>query len=363
MEYSFRSCLTGIRKTIINPTFWGILFIILALTFIYYSHILFISLTDPRWEWLWYLIIFEYKYDINCSLFFIPFVYAAIIFRWKVTLAIWLFSIGLILPRLLYITPNIGAFVTNIVFLVIPLLVVVIIALLEKWKETEEASAKEREEERQGYLAQIIKTQEEERTRISREIHDDTTQRLWILANRTQKLLTDELRTSMPKMVTELEDVKKTLLDISEDTRRLSIALRPGILDNLGLVSAIRWLIDQLINGKSIEAKVFLEDPPRQLTRELSTQLFRIAQEALNNVRRHAEATQINVKFKFNSDTVKMTIQDNGKGFPFKDIQRLYKQNKLGLLGIRERVRLLDGNLKINSRPNKGTSLSVEFKY
>lgn len=363
MEQDLRSRLSVIQKVTFNLHFWVILFIISLLTFIYYSHIFIISLTDSNWKWLWYLVSTEYRYDINCGLFLIPFIYAAFIFGWKGTLTIWLFSIGIMLPRILYLTPNTVSFVTNIFLLIIPLLVVIIVTLLKRWKDTKELALKEREEERQVYIAQIIRAQEDEQKRISREIHDDTTQRLWIMANRAQYLLTSDLRTDKPDTAAELEDFKNTLLHISDDTRRLSVVLRPGILDDLGPVAAIRWLVDQFSNEDSIKAKVFIEGNQRKLVHEISTQLFCIAQEALNNVRRHAEASQVIVKLEFNSESVKMTIQDNGKGFSSKGINKLSKQGKLGILGIKERVRLLDGILQIKSQLNKGTSISVEFTY
>jgi signal transduction histidine kinase len=166
----------------------------------------------------------------------------------------------------------------------------------------------------------------------------------------------------MPETAAELEKFKDILLHISDDTRRLSVALRPGILDDLGPILAIRWLVDQLDIENSIKANILVEGPERQLNNELSTQLFRIAQEALFNIRRHSEAKKVNVKLEFKPETVKMTIQDNGKGFESREIQKFYKEGKLGIIGINERVRMLDGISEINSKLGKGTSISVEFK-
>ena len=90
--------------------------------------------------------------------------------------------------------------------------------------------------------------------------------------------------------------------------------------------------------------------------------MFRITQEALNNVRRHSEATEVNVTLEFSKEMVKLVIQDNGKGFLLKDIDGFPYQERIGLIGIEERARLLDSTLQIDSKPGKGTTISVEFK-
>jgi signal transduction histidine kinase len=362
IKQPIQSCTKRIPKAIGSYHFWVIIFLIFIITTIYYSHIFFIHLLDPRWIWLWYLVVFEIKNHINGGLFLIVFFYAAFVFRWWENLAIWLFSIVLILPRIIFLTSSISLIVTNIILLLIPLMIVSSLCLLKRWRERERAIFLEREEEHRAYIAQVIQAQENERKRISREIHDDITQKLWILANDAQKQVTEKLRTTMPETAAELEKFKDILLHISDDTRRLSVALRPGILDDLGPILAIRWLVDQLDIENSIKANILVEGPERQLNNELSTQLFRIAQEALFNIRRHSEAKKVNVKLEFKPETVKMTIQDNGKGFESREIQKFYKEGKLGIIGINERVRMLDGISEINSKLGKGTSISVEFK-
>jgi signal transduction histidine kinase len=344
-----------------NPHFWATVFIVLILTSIYYAHMGIFSFINLRWEWLWQLTIFEFKYNLHGSLFCIPFIYVAVIFWWRGILITWLFSMALMMPRIRYLTPDTPSFMANIVFLLIPLLVVLILALLRNWRVTVRKAAEHREEEHKAYIGQIIKAQENERRRISREIHDDTTQRLWILANTTQSIITDELRDSLPQTASKLVAIKDEILQISGEAKRLSLALRPGILDDLGLIPAITGQIDQLNSEHSIEAKLFVEGIERQLTQEISIHLFRIAQEALNNTKRHSGATKLTLRLAFHPETVKMTIWDNGKGFSRKGIRKLSNENKLGIIGIQERVRLLDGILKIDSSRSKGTKLSVEF--
>lgn len=362
MEHLIKSWLRE-NKVFYNPHFWAIIFIILALTFIYYVSFLFVDISDPERQWLWRLSIFEFTNDFHGSLFCIPFIYAAVVFWWRGILITWLFSIVIILPIMKYYSPDTSSFVVNIFLLLIPLMIVIIIALQRKWREIERKELVKREGERQVYLAQILKVQEDERKRISREIHDDTTQRLWIAANNIKKLANDKLRSVAPQTAEGLEAIKDAILSISDDTKRLSLALRPGILDDLGLVPAIRWLVDQLNSEGNIEAKVLVGGHQRQLNYEISTHLFRIIQEVLNNVRRHSKANQVIVTLNFSPETLEVTIKDNGKGFSFEDISGLSSQGKLGLIGIQERVRLLGGIFKIDSKPGKGTTVSVELAY
>ncbi len=354
--------LTFRSSVLCNFHFWAIVAIILGLTFIYYSDILFTGLFNQRWGWLWYLVIFEFNNDIHGILFFIPFVYAALIFWWRGILLTWLFAMAIMIPRIYYYAPDINSLITNVFLLLVPLLIVVILALQIKWRESEKKASLEREKDRQAYMARIFISQEEERKRISREIHDDTTQRLWIVANDVRKLAVEKIRNIDQDAGDDLEVIKDTVLNIAEDTKRLSLALRPGILDDLGLVPAIRWLVDQLNRDDSVQAKVSVEGRQRSLDQEVNNHLFRIAQEALNNIRRHAEATEVNVKLVFSKEIVKLLIQDNGKGFVFKDIDNFPHQERIGIIGMQERARLLSSDLQVSSRSGKGTTISVEFK-
>jgi signal transduction histidine kinase len=345
-----------------NLHFWVIVFIMLGLTLLYYSDIKSISLLDQRWNWLWRLVIFEYNNDLHGSLFFIPFVYAALVFWWRGILLTWLFAMIIIIPRIYYYAPDINSLITNIFLLLVPLLFVSLLALLIKWRESEKKASLEREKDRQAYMARIFLSQEEERKRISREIHDDITQRLWIAANDIRNLSVNKIRGINQQAGEELDAIKDTVLNIAEDTKRLSLALRPGILDDLGLVPAIRWLVDQLNRDDSVQARVTAEGRQRSLSQETNNHLFRIAQEALNNIRRHAEANEVNVELEFSKETIKMVIQDNGKGFTPKDIDSYPHHERIGLIGMQERARLLNSKLQIASKPGKGTTISIEFR-
>ena len=341
-----------------NPHFWVIIVLMIAIAVIYRAPS---SIIDPRWGWLRELVTFEFKSNLVGSLFFIPFVYAAAIFWWKGILITWLFSMALISSRIVDYSENIVALFTNIVLLLVPLLIVVIFDLNRQWRKTIEKSATEREETRKIFIAEVIKAQEDERNRISREIHDDIIQKLWIVVNNTRKLITEELRGITPKTATALEKNRDAILGILEDAKKLSLDLRPGILDDLGLIPAIRWQINQLSTECSIDAKLVIEGIDREFTSEISTHLFRIVQECLNNVRRHAEATRVIVKLEFQSDTFNLVIQDNGKGFLMSQIEN--PGGSLGLTGIQERARLIGGILKIQSESARVPLFQLSFPH
>jgi PAS domain S-box-containing protein len=208
------------------------------------------------------------------------------------------------------------------------------------------------------YLHQITRAQEEERKRIARELHDDTMQYLVVLAREL-----DELAYSSKAMSNEekakLENLRQQTTGIMEGVRRLSHDLRPATLDRLGLLPALEWLASQVPSGMTIEVKA--NGTEHRLPAEIELVLFRIAQEALSNVRRHSQATEAEVKVEFEDKKTRITIKDNGKGFKIPEVMSdLVKGGRLGLAGMQERIQLLNGILKIESEPGKGTTVTVE---
>jgi signal transduction histidine kinase len=305
--------------------------------------------------------IFEFKYNIHGGHFFILFVYAAIKFRWRGLLLTWLFSIALIAPRIWYLTSDMPSFIANMIFLLIPLMVMLTVHLHRVWREAVKKAAIQREEEQRAYIAEIIDAQENERIRISREIHDDTAQSLWILASDARHLITEDLTEAFPQTVRGLETLRDEIIRIYDETKRISLALRPGILDDLGLIPALRWQIDQMNSNNSFKACLLVEGKQRQIDNETSTHMFRIVQEALNNAKRHSGTSEATVTFVFHPKTIKLIITDNGQGFSISEINKLYNENKLGIIGLQERARLIGGTCRISSGVGKGTKVSIVF--
>jgi len=215
------------------------------------------------------------------------------------------------------------------------------------------------EENIRFYSQQIMQAQEDERKRIARELHDDSSSSMLLLIQRL-----DALETSSPEvsgtLKQKLEDLRTQAVDVLDGLRRCAQELRPRILDDLGLVAAIEWIADDMEKSHSIDTEVKVTGQERSLPMEYQLMLFRITQEALSNVRRHAKATRVAIAIDFGNE-VCITVADNGIGFSLPDrIENLASQGHLGIMGMSERAQLMHGKLEIQSIPGNGTRLSIK---
>ncbi|MDD5700605.1 MAG: sensor histidine kinase [Dehalococcoidales bacterium] len=143
--------------------------------------------------------------------------------------------------------------------------------------------------------------------------------------------------------------------------RRYSHELRPAVLDRLGLLAAIEQIAEDVNKQKQIKVELTVEGEEPELSDDIKLAFFRIAQEALNNARKHAQASKASVKIVFQEKQVRMEIGDNGTGFDIQEAQvRASSKGSLGLMSMQERSRLIGGNLRIESQPSKGTTVRVE---
>jgi PAS domain S-box-containing protein len=210
------------------------------------------------------------------------------------------------------------------------------------------------------YLGQITMAQEEERKRIARELHDETIQALVVLARQLEDIISVSSDLSFDKRRL-LENLRKQADDIMADVRRLSQDLRPPALDRLGLVPALEWLASDIGKRSGINVEVRIHGVSRRFSSEVELVLFRVAQEALRNVWRHAQATRADIIVEFGDRKIRITIKDNGRGFDLPETTGdLVKQGRLGLAGMQERIQLVRGNLRIESEPNEGTIVMIE---
>lgn len=210
------------------------------------------------------------------------------------------------------------------------------------------------------YLQQTTKAQEEERKRISRELHDDTIQALVVLSRQLDILVSSSKNLSEDDRH-HLEELIQRTSELIQGVRRLSQDLRPAALDRLGLLPALEWLVSDVEKYSGIETKIKVIGNKRRFTEEIELVLFRITQEALRNVWRHSQATKADITIEFGLSDVKIVISDNGKGFSTpRSIGDLAKVGKLGLAGMLERARLIGGTLTVESQPGKGTTVNVE---
>ena len=212
----------------------------------------------------------------------------------------------------------------------------------------------------QSLSRRLVEIQETERRRIARELHDEAGQSLSGLLVRLRLL---ESKVDDPAAVLEgITELKQMSNDISEGLHRLATDLRPASLDHLGLETTLRKHIETFGHQNNLvtqfEAVGLAED--KRLLPTVETNLYRVVQEALTNVLRHAQATQVDVLLERRGDQVVAIIEDNGVGF---DAEKAGKSSRLGLLGMRERAEMLDGELNIESSPGAGTTIYVEVPY
>jgi PAS domain S-box-containing protein len=210
------------------------------------------------------------------------------------------------------------------------------------------------------YINQVTQAQEEERRRIARELHDETIQALAALS---LELLAATRRRGMSvdKAIGTMEQMRQRIDGVAEGLGRLSRALRPSVLDNLGLVPAVTLLLNDLNEMGKVHVSLRVAGRERRLSPEAELGLFRIVQEATNNVRKHSEAKRASVIIEFRRDEVRLTIKDHGKGFEVpRRLGDFSSAGRVGLMGMRERVQGLKGTFAVKSHLGKGTTITVE---
>ena len=200
---------------------------------------------------------------------------------------------------------------------------------------------------------------EEERIKIAREIHDGLGQALTRL-----KIDLSRLSKKLPKDQEVLTDDIPSMGKLIDDTiqliRKISTELRPGVLDALGLVSAIEWQVEDFKNRTEIQSEFSSTLEDGDLNRDLTTALFRILQETLTNIVRHAQATHVKISIEEDTGFIILTVEDNGKGITEREVS---DSKSLGLLGIRERALIFGGEVQISGSKGRGTRVEVKIPF
>ena len=222
--------------------------------------------------------------------------------------------------------------------------------------QADEALRRSREELRELALASHS-VREQEKSRIARELHDELAQALTAL-----KLDVGWIRNHVPAddgpMAKKLGDISSLLDATVAATRRISADLRPLMLDDLGLLPAIEWLVQKFTERNGIPCELAIEVPDLELKDPHASAVFRILQESLTNAARHAQASQVEVSIDRRDGAVSLTVRDNGRGFSPEGPR---KPGSYGLMGLRERASLLGGEVKIASEPGRGTTVEVRI--
>ncbi|MFH1085402.1 MAG: cache domain-containing protein [Chloroflexota bacterium] len=217
----------------------------------------------------------------------------------------------------------------------------------------------------QNYVASILNIQEQERKRVARELHDDTAQALVVLGRRLElanDMIPAEHAAALQALRGELEELRNLVDDTLEGVRRFTRDLRPPLLEELGLARSLSILASRTQREQNLEVNMALDGEAFPLSSDLELALYRLAQEAISNVRRHSRAGQVALTLRYAPDEVRLEIMDDGVGFDApSDPTALMNSGRLGLMGIHERARLFGGRATITSAPGQGTRVVVSI--
>ena len=219
-----------------------------------------------------------------------------------------------------------------------------------------------KEKIRRELLHELLSLQEEERKRIARELHDETSQAVTSISANLEAAI-NMLPTNVQKAKAIIRKTQKQSINILEEINRLIYELRPAVLDDLGLVSAIRWLAETNLEKAGVLVNFKIAGPVKRLGIKLETVLFRVIQEVVQNIAKHADAKNVNINLNIKKTAIKVQITDDGRGFDVKEaIIAKDRPRGLGLLGMRERVELVGGRLDIRSDSGGGgTEIKIEI--
>ncbi len=212
------------------------------------------------------------------------------------------------------------------------------------------------------YVQLITRAQEEERKALARDLHDDLSQALLLLIRRFDLVPPAGRSKQAAALRASVEELRGQAVKALDYVRHYVQNLRPRILDDLGLVAALNWMAEDAGRNYGIKTQVKVLGTDRPLAGEVQLLLFRIAQEALTNVGRHAHASQATIQLEYADESVSLTVSDNGRGFAVPArLEELASAGRLGIMGMAERARLLQGTLEVKSAAGEGTSVIVRL--
>lgn len=218
---------------------------------------------------------------------------------------------------------------------------------------------REQSEEGRRLTRQVVLVQEAERQRLSRELHDEIGQALTAVSFNLQAY---QQSVSDPTVASHLQDSLSIIESTLHQVRDLSLDLHPSILDDLGLVEALQWYLDRQAERAGFTGTLVARSVAMNLSAELKSTCFRITQEAITNILRHAHARHVRVELHQRATELDLLIRDDGDGFDVRQARKRAERGaSLGLLGMQERVLLLKGQFRLNSEPGVGTEIRARF--
>jgi signal transduction histidine kinase len=362
-----KSVLAALRrspKLLLNIHFWIVTALFGGSVLLHYPQIIpFIEPLEPD------SFLFLTRHSIGRLVLLLPVTYAALVFGLRAGMASLAAAVLIMLPNLFLLPQIIDDYIEMAGIVVIGL--VVNLWLESYWSdkkhrqqaytrlETAQRELQRMQQNLRFYLKQITIAQEEERRRIAQELHDDTAQDLVVLSRKLDSFISRGSDLS-PDDINYLEDLHHLINRTLSEVRRFSQDLRPSVLDDLGLLPALEWLTSELSKHFDMDIEIKVQGAARRFPEETELVMFRIAQESLRNIGKHARSKKAWVTLNFSPEKTVLTIKDKGKGFkPPERLGDLAAMGKLGLAGMQERVQLIGGQLKITSNPGKGTTVIV----
>ncbi|AGG06291.1 ATPase [Dehalococcoides mccartyi] len=352
-------------RLLANVHIWILVLLFTGGFFLHYPQLLpFIGQIDPD------SFLYLTRHSVGRLIMLLPVTYTALVFGLRPGLVSLLLAIAIIIPNI---------FVTDTVTAddIIEIIGIIIIGLVVNlWLESYETDKKHRQQaylkmetaqrelqrmqqNLRFYLKQITIAQEDERRRIAQELHDDTAQDLIVISRAIDRFVTKNPNLGEDNLA-ELEEMQNHINRTLSEVRRFAQDLRPSVLDDLGLIPALEWLIPDLSKHFGINIDIDVNGEIRRFAPETELVLFRIVQESLRNVGKHAQATKAWVYIDFGKYKATLTVKDNGKGFLLPErVGDLAALGKLGLTGMQERAQLIGGRLSIQSKPDVGTMVTV----
>lgn len=287
--------------------------------------------------------------ELAVVLHLVPVAYAGFRYGYEGSVLTGLWSGVLALPNVVLWHAEGYEWVGDLVFLGIVIGLGIVIAVpVER-----ERRRRRREEERlRGYAREVLRAQERERARIARDLHDVVAQQLVLLTRRLDEH--DPGADAGPA-----GQPRRLASEILDTVRRVSRGLRPAALEDLGLVPALRTLLDELGSRTGLATALNVEGEPRRIPEEAELTLYRIAQEALANAERHADPARVGVTVGFGREHVRLVVADDGRGFDAAAAGS--GQERFGLLGMHERAELAGGSLEVTSAPGDGTRIAARI--
>lgn len=288
------------------------------------------------------------------SLFLVPIVYAALNFGLTGSIATAAWVTLLSSPDFFYVDRSEHHWVDGLQLVIIDTVAVFVGTWVEK-ERLARLNAEEAQLRAGAYAAQVLTAHEEERRRVAQELHDDPLQALIHVSRRLDSI---GVRQDLPQWASaDLAEARSHLDAVVDSLRSMARRLRPPLLDDLGLVTAVRRVAQDSGSRSAAEVVFTCTGSERRLEPEVEVSVFRIAQEALSNVERHSAARSVRVALEFGERGVRLSVADDGVGF---DCDGVEGDAHLGLLGMRERAAMLGGALRITSAEGRGTLVVAE---